>query len=105
MQQPDAQRPAQRQDSASLLSQEFDSIDISGMGAAAVGRGGGRLQSIESMAQASSAAEGSTTSSSLEEQPTIVEPPPSLVRQTSSSPFSAFQGNAPFSDGGAEAVC
>jgi hypothetical protein len=98
------QQPAQRQDSACLLSEQLDSIDISGMGAA-VGRGGGRLQSIESMAQASSAAEGSTTSSSLEEQPTIVEPPPSLVRQTSSSPFSAFQGSVPFSDGGAEAVC
>lgn len=103
-QQREAQQQVQQQGSDALLSEQLDSIDLSGMGAAA-GRGGSSLPSIDSMAKASSAAEGSTTSSSLEEQPTIVEPPPSLVRQTSSSPFSAFQGNAPFSDGGAEAVC
>ncbi|KAF6258570.1 phosphatase 2C-like domain-containing protein [Scenedesmus sp. NREL 46B-D3] len=109
MQQPEAQQQTQRQGFVELMSNELDSIDLSGMGAAAPRRRS-RLTSIDSMAKGSSAAEGSTTSSSLEEQPTIVEPPPALVppalvRQASSSPFSAFQGSIPFSDGGAETVC
>jgi serine/threonine protein phosphatase PrpC len=83
------------------LADELESIDLSGAAATRAGvTGRCRLPSIDSMAAASSAAEGSTTSSTLEEQPTIVEPPPvlSLNRQASSSPFSAFQGAAPFGD-------